>query len=219
MLFSAALTFGTALDAGAGTGFYSLLMAQSGVQVSALDVSSEMIRHLKANAKKKKLSLNARVGRFSDIRKIFTRKYDAVFCLGNSLPHLRTKRELYRSIKNFIHVLKPGGVLILQLLNYDHILKNRERILSVKENDKQIVVRFYDYGKTNILFNVLSLERKGTVWLPALQSIWLHPWRLAELKKLLTETGCCKIQVYNSLLLDRFQPSLLKDLILICSVR
>jgi 2-polyprenyl-3-methyl-5-hydroxy-6-metoxy-1,4-benzoquinol methylase len=157
----------TALDAGAGTGFYSLLMAQSGVQVSALDVSSEMIRHLKANAKKKKLSLNARVGQFSDIRKIFTREYDAVFCLGNSLPHLRTKRELYWSIKNFIHVLKPGGVLILQLLNYDRILKNRERILSVKESDKQIVVRFYDYGKSNILFNVLSLERKGTVWLPA----------------------------------------------------
>jgi methylase of polypeptide subunit release factors len=42
----------TALDAGCGTGFQSILLAQLGVQVTATDISDHMLQRTKENAKR-----------------------------------------------------------------------------------------------------------------------------------------------------------------------
>ena len=52
--------------------------------------------------------------------------FDAVICLGNSFAHLPdfegnlAKQKL--AISNFMHMLKPGGILLIDHRNYDSIL-------------------------------------------------------------------------------------------------
>ena len=49
---------GTALDAGCGTGFHSLLLAQLGVRVTAVDVSAEMLDRLERHGREMGLPVN-----------------------------------------------------------------------------------------------------------------------------------------------------------------
>ncbi|KAH6927036.1 hypothetical protein HPB50_025351 [Hyalomma asiaticum] len=53
--------------------------------------------------------------------------FDAVICLGNSFSHLPDSRDApgsthRRAIANFREMLKPGGYLVIDHRNYDHIL-------------------------------------------------------------------------------------------------
>jgi len=52
--------------------------------------------------------------------------FDAILCMGNSFAHLPDvhgdQREHKRAIANFHSMLKPGGVLVIDHRNYDHIL-------------------------------------------------------------------------------------------------
>lgn len=53
--------------------------------------------------------------------------FDAVLCLGNSFAHLidsfGDQREQKTAIENFMKCLKPGGFLLIDHRNYDHIIK------------------------------------------------------------------------------------------------
>lgn len=52
--------------------------------------------------------------------------FDAIICMGNSFAHLPDahgdQREHRAAIENFRDLLRPGGVLVIDHRNYDHIL-------------------------------------------------------------------------------------------------
>ncbi len=56
-------------------------------------------------------------------------QFDAILCLGNSLTYLFNAKERESVIKNFLNLLKPGGMLIVDARNYSYILKNKEQIM------------------------------------------------------------------------------------------
>ncbi len=100
----------TALDAGAGTGFHSLLLGQLGADMTAMDVSKKMLERVKAHAKDLRIKIDLVESSFQDLPRKLNKKFDAVLCMGNSLPHLLSHEELVRSLKNFSVRLHPGGV-------------------------------------------------------------------------------------------------------------
>ncbi len=150
----------TAIDAGCGTGFHSLMLAWLGVKVTAVDVSTEMILRLKEHAQEMNLRIETIVSDFQGLNENVHQKVDAIFCLGNTLPHLLSRDELLHALKNFRLLLNEHGVLIIQLLNYHQIMKKQERIQNVKERDGKTFIRFYDFLDDAVGFNILTLERK-----------------------------------------------------------
>jgi len=52
--------------------------------------------------------------------------FDAVICLGNSFAHMPDfegdQQNQKRALTNFMDLLKPGGVLLIDHRNYDEIL-------------------------------------------------------------------------------------------------
>uniref|UniRef100_A0A8C4QW28 Glycine N-methyltransferase n=1 Tax=Eptatretus burgeri TaxID=7764 RepID=A0A8C4QW28_EPTBU len=61
--------------------------------------------------------------------------FDAVICLGNSLPHMPLTGgdqgpTLSIALKNIISMVRPGGILIFDHRNFDYILKTGEPILN-----------------------------------------------------------------------------------------
>ena len=54
--------------------------------------------------------------------------FDAVICLGNSFAHLqdvdgRTANQR-RAVSNFLQLVRPGGILVIDHRNYDEIIKS-----------------------------------------------------------------------------------------------
>jgi glycine N-methyltransferase len=63
---------------------------------------------------------------YDDINHLIGEGFDAVICVGNSFAHMMDnfgdQREQKQAIRNFERCIKPGGVLLIDHRNYDHIM-------------------------------------------------------------------------------------------------
>jgi glycine/sarcosine N-methyltransferase len=205
----------SALDAGCGTGFHSILLASLGVQVTGIDVSEEMVLKAGENARIRGVAPRFVRSEFASVSLRTTSPVDAVFCLGNSLAHLTAGSDLTESLRAFSGILKPGGHLIIQLLNYQKILAERKRIINVRQTADALFVRFYDFGDPLITFNILKITNLSGGPSHILESVKLRPLQSTQLTPHLISTGFEPVSAYGSIALDAFDPAKSADLVLV----
>ena len=200
-----------ALDAGAGSGFHSILLARLGVNVTAVDISGEMLAKLKQNAKDQHVEIKTVRSDFLNLSLPST-SFDAIFCLGNSLVHIISAREMKKVISNFAKLLKPGGVAIIQLLNYDRIMKQKESIQSIKRADGMLFIRYYEFIEKLIRFNLLTVDTGNLKH--QLNTVLIHPVMISDLESILKKSGFGRIELYGDLTLKPFSKNKSHDLVI-----
>jgi SAM-dependent methyltransferase len=205
----------SALDAGCGTGFHSLLLSQLGVKVTAFDVSEEMLQITRRHASDMNIELRTLQASFFDIGSKLNERFDAVFCLGNSLVHLLSGREVEAALRNLHTVLRHDGVLFIQILNYARLLETEERIQSVKEAGGKVFVRFYDYEDERIRFNILTIAKKESMLTHSLRSVELLPIPKEEILMTMRNVGFSDVKLFGSISLEEFEAQNSTDLIVI----
>lgn len=102
------------LDVGCGTGIFTRLIAQKGMNVTGVDESEKMLSHAKSKpelAKVKFINTNAENLPFRDAH------FDKVLC-AFMLEFARNPRE---AVTEMIRVLKPGGMMVIATLNSEGI--------------------------------------------------------------------------------------------------
>lgn len=120
------------LDAGCGSGFPSIDLIERGYRVIGTDKSSEMVRQVKINAKKRNISIEAHHVMWSELSKKFDQIFDLVYCRGNSLVYAasweqnwiapsRSLEEIGKAINNFYQILKTEGKLYVDVTNKNEI--------------------------------------------------------------------------------------------------
>ena len=204
----------TAVDAGAGTGFHSLLLAQLGVHVTAVDLSPRMLSVLSDHAVAMGLSVRTVIGDLAELPAHVSSPVDAVFTLGNTLAHYLTPEALAGVLQAFRKVLRPGGILVSQILNYRKILISREHVFSTKEADGFRFTRQYDYGETQIRFTVTREDLSGRVP-PEVVSVDLYPFLETEFVTVLGAAGFTGVQMYGGISMEPYDAGTSKDLIVI----
>lgn len=55
-----------------------------------------------------------------------------MLCLGNSLTYLFNQKDQTKTLRNFLLILREGGILIIDKRNYQYILDKRDEILKGK---------------------------------------------------------------------------------------
>lgn len=122
----------TILDVGCGTGDHAIDLAKRGFNVVGIDRSQGMIRE--ANKRKQILSKEA-LGRlkfyrgsFDDLESKFAQPFSAILILGNTLSH--NPHNFQDVIKQTARNLSKGGILMLQITNFDKVIKVKNRLLS-----------------------------------------------------------------------------------------
>ncbi|MFZ7134085.1 MAG: class I SAM-dependent methyltransferase [Eubacteriales bacterium] len=184
------------LDIACGTGGYSIPLAQQGHHLSSVDLDHEMIQTLKSKVERLQIQLEAIQGNMLNLDNK-GKKYDAAFCIGNSIVHLQSIEEIAQFIKNVKNVLKKNGKFILQIINYDRILKYHVKSLPTIEN-KNIPLSFerlYDYQQENNKVNfktILRVEGKEIQ-----NEIPLYPLLSGELLDILDSLGFYPISLYG----------------------
>jgi glycine/sarcosine N-methyltransferase len=147
------------LDTACGTGWHAIALAQKRYQAAGCDASPQMVEQARANADKAQVKVRFEVADFGHMDK-FSETFDAVLCLGNSLPHLLSQETLVEALRQMRGKLEKGGVLILHNLNYDMRMVKKPRFFSANGNEKALVWRFADYGPEFITFHTALFERK-----------------------------------------------------------
>jgi 2-polyprenyl-3-methyl-5-hydroxy-6-metoxy-1,4-benzoquinol methylase len=167
------------LDLGCGTGNKTKWLAAPGREVLGLDLAENMIA--RARLDNAGPGLNYQAGDLTAFGRELE-NFDGLVCLGNTLVHLTEPGDLEQFARDASKVLIPGGLLIIQILNYDHILDSGLTELPLIDTGRVIFRRRYQPSGPVLRFQT-RLEIKGG---PAFDNdIPLKPIRRAFLTTLL----------------------------------
>ena len=213
------------MDTACGTGHHAIALAGLGYDVSGSDLFPEMVSLADANARAAGTKVTFRTAGFGGISQAFLQPgaFDAVFCLGNSLPHVTSDAHLKQTLLDFKALLRPGGLLLLQMRNFDLVLGEKKRWMepqTVKEGTSEwLFLRFYDFeADGKIQFNILSLHRKANApWHVQLTSTHLLPVFSDALSKELTSLGFTDIRLFGNLTAEPYAADSSGDLVLLAT--
>ena len=151
------------LDTACGTGMHAIAFHDWGYHVTAADLNGKMIETAIKNSGDRKIQFK-KAGFTDDVGGMF----DAVTCLGNSLPHVLTDEDLEKSLASMYNALLPGGVLIVHGNNYDRILARRERFMPLAQRKvggrEYLFLRIFDFHGDTLTFNVITLVNQAGEW-------------------------------------------------------
>lgn len=115
------------LDCACGIGTQAIGLARIGHRVVASDLSPAAVERLRREAEAAGLKIEAHV---ADLRTLAGRipgEFDAVVAFDNALPHLLTETEVRQAVANMAAKLRPGGLLLASIRDYDRLLRERPR--------------------------------------------------------------------------------------------
>lgn len=190
--------FQRVVDMGCGTGLHTRVLGERGCTVLGLDPSREM----RDRAREFCASLPAvRIedGDFFSPLLAEGTPFDLLVCLGNTLPHLEDAGTLEDLFRYWLSCLAPGGRIMVQLLNYDRIQRDRERIVAVRRAGALLTVRFYDFTEPRLTFNILTIDESGERPKTELMSTTLLPLNAQELQAAALAAGAGSCQIFGTL--------------------
>lgn len=209
------------LDAACGTGMHALALAERGYEVVGADLSAGMIRRAQANATAVGREVRFEVIGLGNLSARIDGSFDALLCLGNSLPHVLTPEDLAVAVGDFAACLRPGGLLLIQNRNFDALLARHRRnpqslearwmepqsyVKGSQEEAEWLFLRFYDFELDGTLtFNLVTLRREGAGgWTQQVVTTKLWPWRRSELVTALEGVGFEEIVCWGDMQGARF---------------
>lgn len=209
-------TIRRAVDAGAGTGFHSVLLAQLGVQVIAVDVSPDMLALTRAHALTMRLPVTTLHASLLECAARVTVPQDAVVCMGNTLAHFTEGGARDAVLRQFRRVLAPGGVLLVQTLNFDRIMTQETHLQNVKEAGGVRFVREYVRAGDLVDLRITRTAPADPAAQRTITSVRLAPVFAADLTVALSAAGFTDIQLHGSISLEPFAASTSRDLVAVC---
>lgn len=96
------------LELAVGTGRIAIPLAQRGLNVTGVDISTGMIAELQ----KKSTAVTTLVGDMRDIA--LPETFDLVYIIFNGISYLQTLKDQVATLKNAARHLKAGGVLVIE---------------------------------------------------------------------------------------------------------
>jgi ubiquinone/menaquinone biosynthesis C-methylase UbiE len=192
------------LDASCGTGTQSIAMAKLNLAVTAADLSREMLAQAQQNAARYGVAdkLAFVQSHFLELPQKVSGPFDAVITTGNSLPHLISDADLRAAINTFYQLLRPGGLVVIGIRDYDFMLDDRPRFVprQFHESTDQDHILFdvwdWDDGPpTTVRFNTFIVTGKGDEYRVTKQSVVYRALRRAELEAMLKAAGFSDIKI------------------------
>lgn len=202
-----------AIDIGCGTGADSIALANNGLTVYGFDTSALMLKKAKLNARKRNLKIKFSNVPVQSISYNNHSKYDIVVSLGNAVANINP--SILKTIINKVYkLLKKDGSFIIQILNYSSVRKTNKRIVNITKGNGSIFIRFYDFERKKLRFNVLRINDNDTKDFSLITTELFEHTR-KELYTLLKQAGFTEIKYYSDINKSEFNPKTSKDLILV----
>ena len=197
------------LDAACGSGGHALWLARQGYEVYGADASPVMIALARQKAADAGVAVRFETAELSGLAVPFddVAPFDAVLCLGNSLPHLLSQEALAEALAAMAALLRPGGLLLLQDLNYDLRWRVQPRWFAAQggelDGQEVLVWRFADYlpEDERIAFHVGLFSKTPDGWKVAVHTTPQRPLFERDLMAGLEGAGFAQIETYGRMAL------------------
>jgi ubiquinone/menaquinone biosynthesis C-methylase UbiE len=201
----------SAADIGCGSGVDSIALSLSGLKVTAFDPSSEMLKIAKSNTARLNGKVEFHNYTADNIPEESNNQFDLVVSLGNTFANI-SKDKFNDSIKTCQNLLKPKGQLLIQVLNYEKIISENQRIVNITEGKDNYFIRFYDFLDEYILFNILTFS-KADLAQNKIISTKIFPHTLENFMSGLEIAGFNEFQFYSNFELSSYNKEQSKDFV------
>ncbi|KKI91468.1 hypothetical protein WQ54_14435 [Bacillus sp. SA1-12] len=192
----------TILDCSCGTGLQAIGLAKVGFDVVGTDLSQNMLDKAQRNATEAKVNLRLLKSDLRELNSNVVGLFDAVICMGNSIPHLMSEIDLKKALKNIYNCVNQSGVAIFEMRNYDKMLSEKPRFLPMRINDEKdgkfvSVLYVFDYLEKIVRFNIVYLieDKNSGNKSMEVESVDYNPIKSEIFKKLLLEARFKEIEV------------------------
>ncbi len=112
------------LDIGCASGEFAFQLARTDRRITGIDSDSHMIdealRNLDENSREEITFLQEEMLPY--LRNAPDDSFDLALCMGNTLVYLEGEKELSEFLREVRRILRDGGLLVIQLLNYSNPL-------------------------------------------------------------------------------------------------
>lgn len=188
------------IDLACGSGTYAIELGKMNIEVLGIDLDGSMISLAKDKSRGIE-SLSFINSDMLNLNNISNMKYNSIFCIGNSLVHITDKNKIKTLFKEVYNMLDTDGEFIIQIINYDRIIKyDINELPPIKREDKGLeFVRKYKYNeKKNIIdFNSELIIEKDNEKVSYKNSVALLPIMKEELESMLLDSGFKTINFYG----------------------
>ncbi len=197
------------LDMACGAGRHAILLAKKGTNVTAVDLSENLISIAKQTAGKENVTVdfvNADIREFKSVV-----AFDLVLNLFTSFGYFKTDEENFSILQKAYDFLVPDGYFILDFFNSDYLLKNLVELSKDIIDGKEI----YQYRKINDnrVIKKIVIIREGTT---AEYEESVRLFSKKELTDELTKIGFDIYKTYGDFFGNEFKQNDSPRLILIC---
>ena len=196
------------LDVGCGTGSYALGLAEKGYQVKAIDLDAEMISIAESKMHEARVEVDFyRLGMLNLKKKFKSASFDGIYIIGNVLVHLK-KEEIKEFLELAAELLRSGGKIFIQIVNYYRILElNLDGLPTIYSQDDSVrFERDYEYNESdNMIYFKTRLIDHFEDEILSENKIGLYPFCKSELEKYLAEAGFEIENIYGSPNGDRYR--------------
>ncbi|MCF6332522.1 MAG: class I SAM-dependent methyltransferase [Draconibacterium sp.] len=217
------------LDIGCATGELAFQLAENGANVIGIDLNEDLLNQAmrcssfkSADSKKCESEFASpnpkfQTGNMLELETDFNEmQFDAVLCFGNTLVHLPTTDLIQQMLKGVNEVLKPRGKFLMQILNYDYILREQVSELPIIENENIKFIRKYKFNNESSIIRFqtnLHLKKEGRV---LANETSLFALKSNELIALLGNSGFKDIKLFSNFKKNIFGGPHL-PLVILCS--
>lgn len=115
------------LDSACGNGVQATALALNGYNVTATDISSEMVKLANELSQKHNVSISTEVMAWSELPSVFQQQFDIVFNVGNSIVHSPNAVARENDISSLVQVLKNKGTLVIETRNWEKVVTENKR--------------------------------------------------------------------------------------------
>jgi SAM-dependent methyltransferase len=183
------------LDCTCGIGTQAIGLALHGYAVRGTDVSADSVARAEREAASFGVAVDFAV---ADVRTLSARvhdDFDVVLSCDNALPHLLTDEDLSRALREMRSRLRPGGLLVVGLRDYDRLAAERPRAMPPVSREgpegRSITFQLWDWaadGRTYD-FELFVLREHGGAWVTRSYASRYRALRRAELEAALRAAG------------------------------
>ena len=205
------------LDTACGTGEHAALFASWGLEVVGADITAEMIAVCKRKYAGRPIEW-VEAG-FGETFGLLDRSFDAVTCLGNSWPHVLTDRLAASAAEDLAQLVRPGGVLVIQQLNYAAMRLRGERLMGpqvrVIDGRETLFLRIFDLDRDPIRFTMVRMAKGAEGWTREEWETEHRAWSREEMEGLLRGAGFAAVEFLGDFSRSRFEPETSDQMIVV----
>ena len=204
---------GRILDGAAGIGCESIYLNEKGFNIFPNEIERELREIAENIAKKRGIPQAILQYDWKSIGdEISTPYFEAMLVLGNSLCLVLDAEDRRHCLEQFVKVIKPGGMFVVDERNFPYIIENKKHILKnpVKNFrysreamycERSIRGVPYNIGDDKVTFIYFKNGREVKNLDEARENrvgyLEMYPFKKGELAQLLEECGFARVQKYS----------------------